>query len=125
MSLTHAPVDEGIIADLDAQVRAQVQRDGVDPQRETSAVRRLAERVVRDHDRRSLTGAVPSITDREQVVDALVANVAGLGPLQKYLDDPEVEEIWINDPARVFIARDGRHELTPVVLTRAQVHELV
>ena len=125
MSLTHAPVDEGIIADLDAQVRAQVQRDGVDPQREGSAVRRLAERVVRDHDRRSLTGAVPSITDHEQVVDVLVANVAGLGPLQKYLDDPEVEEIWINDPARVFVARDGRHELTPVVLTSAQVHELV
>jgi pilus assembly protein CpaF len=125
MSLTHAPVDEGIIADLDAQVRAQVQRDGVDPQRESGAVRRLAERVVRDHDRRSLTGAVPSITDHDQVVDVLVANVAGLGPLQKYLDDPEVEEIWINDPARVFVARDGRHELTPVVLTRAQVGELV
>ena len=125
MSLTQASVDDGIIADLDALVRAQVQRDGVDPQRESSAVRRLAERVVRDHDRRSLTGAVPSITDHDQVVDVLVANVAGLGPLQKYLDDPEVEEIWINDPARVFIARDGRHELTPVVLSRAQVLELV
>src|SRR6478672_2095838 len=80
MSLTHAPVDEGIIADLDAQVRAQVQRDGVDPQRESSAVRRLAERVVSDHDRRSLTGAVPSITDHDRVVDVLVANVAGLLP---------------------------------------------
>ncbi len=125
MSLTHASVDEEIIAALDAQVRDEVQRDGVDPQRESSAVRRLAERVVRDHDRRSLTGAVPSISDHDQVVDVLVANVAGLGPLQRYLDDPEVEEIWINDPARVFVARNGRHELTPVVLTRAQVGELV
>jgi pilus assembly protein CpaF len=125
MSLTHASVDEEIIASLDAQVRDQVQRDGVDPQREGTAVRRLAERVVREHDRRSLTGAVPSIGDHDQVVDVLVANVAGLGPLQRYLDDPEVEEIWINDPARVFIARHGRHELTPVVLTRAQVDELV
>src|SRR4051795_12048746 len=32
---------------------------------------------------------------------------------------------WINDPARVFVARRGRHELTPVILTRAQVAELV
>ena len=101
MSLTHASVDEEIIATLDAQVRDQVQRDGVDPQRESSAVRRLAERVVREHDRRSLTGAVPSISDHDQVVDGLVANVAGLGPLQRYLDDPEVEEIWINDPGLV------------------------
>jgi pilus assembly protein CpaF len=23
--------------------------------------------------------------------------VAGFGPLQRYLDDPTVEEIWIND----------------------------
>jgi len=125
MSLTNASFDEDIIATLDVQVRAHVQRDGVDPQRESSAVRRLAERVVRDHDRRSLTGAVPSIADHDHIVDVLVANVAGLGPLQRYLDDPEVEEIWINDPARVFVARNGRHELTPVVLTRTQVDELV
>ena len=26
--------------------------------------------------------------------------VAGFGPLQKYLDDPTVEEIWINEPGR-------------------------
>ncbi len=24
--------------------------------------------------------------------------VAGFGPLQQYFDDPEVEEIWINQP---------------------------
>ena len=35
---------------------------------------------------------------RVVTLQLLVANVAGLGPLQKYLDDPEVEEIWINDP---------------------------
>ncbi|MDO8308070.1 MAG: hypothetical protein Q7V58_06915 [Actinomycetota bacterium] len=23
--------------------------------------------------------------------------VAGFGPLQKYLDDPEIEELWINE----------------------------
>lgn len=28
-------------------------------------------------------------------------------------------------PSRVFVARNGKHELTPVVLTRSQVAELV
>jgi pilus assembly protein CpaF len=31
----------------------------------------------------------------------------------------------INDPSRVFIARHGRHEHTNLVLTSAQVQELV
>ncbi len=51
--------------------------------------------------------------------------VAGFGPLQRYLDDPKVEEIWINEPSRVFIARDGRHELTTTVLTEEEVCDLV
>jgi pilus assembly protein CpaF len=59
------------------------------------------------------------------VVGELVARVAGFGPLQRYLDDPEVEEIWINEPSRVFVARAGRHELTTTILTTAQVQELV
>lgn len=33
--------------------------------------------------------------------------------------------MWINDPSRVFIARNGRHELTTLVLTGVQVRELV
>ncbi|MCL3838739.1 hypothetical protein [Aeromicrobium duanguangcaii] len=37
----------------------------------------------------------------------------------------EVEELWINQPERVFVARDGRHELTSVMLTTEQVRELV
>jgi pilus assembly protein CpaF len=33
--------------------------------------------------------------------------------------------VWINDPSRVFIARRGRHELTNLMLSAAQVHELI
>ena len=80
---------------------------------------------VRDHDQRSLTGAVRPVDDPDRVVDELVARVSGLGPLQPYLDDPTVEEIWINEPNRVFVARDGRHELTTTILTAEQVRDLV
>jgi pilus assembly protein CpaF len=31
----------------------------------------------------------------------------------------------VNDPSRVFVARQGRHELTNLILTSAQVTELV
>jgi len=114
-----------VITSLDAALRDSVRREGVDPQRDVTSVRRIAERVVADHDQRSLTGAVAPVEDPQGVVDELIANLSGFGALQKYLDDPEVEEIWINEPSRVFVARRGRHELTPTILTAAQVDELV
>ncbi len=107
-----------LVGDLDQQLRDVVRREGVDPQLETTRVRRLAEEVVRAHDERSLTGVVTPVPDPVGVVGELVARVSGFGPLQRFLDDPEVEEIWINDPSRVFIARNGRHELTNVILSR-------
>ncbi|MFT4264560.1 MAG: ATPase, T2SS/T4P/T4SS family [Nocardioides sp.] len=110
---------------LDASVRERVRREGVDPQADHAVVRRIAETVVREHDERALTGRVATLDDTAGVVGELVARVAGFGLLQPLLDDPSIEEIWINDPSRVFVARAGRHELTNLMLTADQVEELV
>lgn len=47
------------------------------------------------------------------------------GPLKSLIADDEIEEIWINNPSRIFIARDGRSELTNLVLTKESVHDLI
>lgn len=125
MTTEVSPTPASLVDDLDRQVRAAVRRDGVDPQRDAHLVRAIAERVVDEHDDLSLTGAVQPVADRPIVVAELVARISGFGPLQKYLDDPEVEEVWVNDPSRVFVARQGRHELTTTMLTHAEVRELV
>ena len=125
MSLIYADSHGELVETLDAQLRELVRRDGIDPQRDAGMVRRIAERIVVDHDQRSLTGAVAPVPDQDAVVEELVARVSGFGALQRYLDDPTVEEIWINDPSRVFVARAGRHELTSTILSAAQVSELV
>ncbi len=114
-----------LVESLDERVRDRVRREGVDPQRDAVVVRQIAEGVVRDHDQRSLTGSVAPLADVDAVVGELVARVSGFGPLQPFLDDPTVEEIWVNDPSRVFVARNGRHELTNLMLTTGQVQELV
>ena len=125
MSVVAADAHAELVESLDQRVREAVRREGVDPQREALVVRRLAEAVVRAHDERSLTGIVAPVSDVDSMVGELVARVSGFGPLQPFLDDPTVEEVWINDPSRVFIARRGRHELTNLMLTSAQVQELV
>ncbi|KQZ67405.1 CpaF family protein [Nocardioides sp. Root151] len=125
MTTTYADAHAALVSELDARVREVVRRDGVDPQSEAAVVRRIAEQVVRAHDERSLTGQVASVPDPQGVVGELVARVSGFGPLQPYLDDPSVEEVWINDPSQVFVARHGRHELTNTVLTTGEVQELV
>ena len=98
MSLTYADAHGELIETLDAALRSAVRAEGVDPQRDAGVVRRLAGQVVGEHDQRSLTGAVLPVTDHDAVVEELVARVSGFGALQRYLDDPTVEEIWINDP---------------------------
>src|SRR4051812_5392741 len=128
MSLTQrrtANAHDELVEELDQHVRELVRREAIDPQRDAALVRRIAESVVRDHDDRSLTGVVAPVPDVDSMVGELVARVSGFGPLQPFLDDPAVEEVWINDPSRVFVARHGRHELTNLVLTSAQVQELV
>ena len=114
-----------LAATLAEVVRERVRDEGLDPQADPRAVRGIADQVVQAHDPRSLTGAVEPLEDAPALVDDLVARVSGYGPLQRYLEDPAVEEIWINDPARVFVARHGRHELTTTILTAEEVRELV
>jgi len=125
MAVAYADAHGALVETLDARVRELVRRDGVDPQAEVALVRRIAEDTVRAHDERSLTGQVAPVPDPQAMIGELVARISGFGPLQPYLDDDSVEEIWINEPSQVFVARNGRHELTTTVLTRMQVAELV
>ena len=47
------------------------------------------------------------------------------GPLQELIDNSEVEEIWINSPSQVFVARSGQSELTNLILTKEVVQDLI
>jgi pilus assembly protein CpaF len=84
---------------------------------------RLVDEVVADYRDRYLAGGLPPLRDDD--VELLHHRIGGFGALTRLLEDPEVEEIWINEPGRVFAARRGEHELTTIVLSRAEVEELV
>ncbi|MFW2513884.1 CpaF family protein [Demequina sp. SO4-13] len=110
---------------IESQVRERIRTTGLDPVREAAAVRILVDDALSAWEHRALAGSVPALTDPSSAARSLMDNVAGLGPLQRYLEDPEVEEIWINSPSQVFVARGGVSELTPTLLTESQVRDLV
>ena len=113
------------ISTVEDEVRELVRRRGLDPVADPAAVRRLVDEVITDYDERSLSGTLPQLADRGMAARQVFDAVAGFGPLQQYLDDPTVEEIWINEPTKVFVARRGVHELTTTILTADEVRDLV
>jgi pilus assembly protein CpaF len=110
---------------VEGEVRELVRRRQLDPVLEPEATRRLVDEVLSDYLDRAAMSALPPLGDTAAAARTVFDQVAGFGPLQQYLDDPAVEEIWINEPGRVFVARRGRSELTTVILTSEEVADLV
>ena len=110
---------------IESEVRELVRRRGVDPVRDPDQVRLIVDDVIAEYGDRALSSSLPPVGDEREVARSVLDSVAGFGPLQRWFDDPEVEEIWINEPGRVFIARRGRTELTTTILAPSQVYELV
>ena len=110
---------------VETEVRNRVRVRGIDPLTDPRSVRLVVDEVLADYAQRSLGSQAVPIADGERLARDVVDAVAGLGPLQQYLDDPDVEELWINAPGRVFVARSGRSELTPTLLKSEQVRDLV
>jgi pilus assembly protein CpaF len=110
---------------IETEVRDIVRRQSLDPLSEREAVRRIVDDVVNRYGERSLAVTLPALADPPETGHEVFNAVAGYGAIQKYLDDPSVEEIWINEPSRVFVARNGRSELTTTVLTHDEVRDLV
>jgi pilus assembly protein CpaF len=46
--------------------------------------------------------------ERERLVEEILDNILGLGPLEPLLRDPEVSDIMINGPRVVFVERKGK-----------------
>jgi pilus assembly protein CpaF len=110
---------------VEGEVRELVRRRSLDPVLEPDATRGLVDDVIADYLDRALISALPPLGDPVAASRSVFDQVAGFGALQPYLDDPTVEEIWVNEPGRIFVARHGRSELTTVILTADQVSDLV
>jgi pilus assembly protein CpaF len=63
--------------------------------------------------------ALLSERERGQLRRLVTERSLGLGPLEPLLADPEVEEVMVNGPGRVYVERRGRIEPTAVAFASA------
>jgi len=51
---------------------------------------------------------------RKRVIDTVCDDFLGFGPLQQFMDDPEITEIMVNGPWKVYIEKKGTKVLSEV-----------
>lgn len=47
-------------------------------------------------------------TDRREITVDVIDNILGYGPIQAFLDDPEITEVMVNNPQTIYVERAGR-----------------
>jgi pilus assembly protein CpaF len=83
----------------------------------------VLDKITRDELRRELAplirdllaadGIALNTGEYQRLVDEVIDEVLGLGPLEPYLKDPTVSDILVNTHKRVYIERNGKLEETP------------
>ena len=113
------------VAAITDRVRHRVRSEGVDLLHSSERAERYVRDAVREYAERALGGGMPMLGDEDAAASHVLAALTGFGPLQPFFDDPEVEEIWVNDASRVFIARRGVSTEVAVRMTPAELTDLV
>lgn len=53
-----------------------------------------------------------TLAERQRLVQEIIDDVLGLGPLEKFLADNDITEIMVNGPDKVYVERNGKLTLT-------------
>ena len=56
-----------------------------------------------------------NFTEQRELVESLIADMLGLGPLEPLIADETVSDIMVNGPKQVYVERRGKLEITDVV----------
>ena len=106
-------------------IAQRVRELGINPREDSQQLAEVVKETFRRFALDDPIGRQMSSDELDSLRAKIVANISGFGPLQPLLDDPEIEEIWCNSPERVFVARSGQTELTPILLSSEEVRDLV
>jgi len=66
------------------------------------------------------TGELDPHLDRDELIEDVLNEALGLGPLETWLADDSVSEIMVNSPTQVYVEREGRLERVEKAFSSAQ-----
>jgi len=107
------------------RVRARLRSRGIEPALDADAARAVAQAEVRRFNDLALTQGGLLVDDETACLRDVLASLGGFGALQPLLDDPEIEEIWLNGPDSIHIARHGVAERIDLRLTGEGMRDLI
>ncbi|MBS5748187.1 MULTISPECIES: CpaF family protein [Actinotignum] len=110
---------------IEERVRATIRHRGIDPRRDAAFLANIVGETLSTFNDESVRGEHAALADTESVRSHLISQLSGYGPLQKFFDDPQVEEIWINAPDKIFVARSGVSTRIDLTMTEDEIHTLV
>ncbi|HET9259778.1 MAG TPA: hypothetical protein VFP42_06565, partial [Acidimicrobiia bacterium] len=93
---------------------------GLDPERETDAVRDLLEATVREYQQRAHLGNGRSLADPKATLDRLVRSVTGRNPLRDLIERDDVEEIFVEGEKVTYLEAGGMLRSCPVPTSEAE-----
>lgn len=91
---------DAVTREVAARVQDHLRAEQIDPSRDPARAKQLVTVEVRRHNDFAPARGDALILDEDVVTREVLAVIAGLGPLQHLLEDPSVEEIWINAELR-------------------------
>ncbi len=100
-------VHERIVHEMDSDLIREA-----DPEEQREVLRPQVEEMLLEQSSRD--GVELGRDEHERMLEDLLDEILGLGPIEELLDDPEVTEVMINGYDTIFVERDGRLQLTNV-----------
>lgn len=104
-------------------VREQILAEGEEVASGNPLERRTATAIDQVLHAKAMAGEV--FTDETSLRTGLDEQLYGFGVLQPYLLDPQIEEIWINRPDQIFVARSGTVQCISLDLDSTTIRTLV
>ncbi len=90
------------------QALEAVEEEKLDVQGNPDAVSRLVARIVDEYQSRAHQGAATALRDSADMIRRVLHSITGFGAVGALLDDPTVEEIFIEGPHITYIDASGR-----------------
>ncbi|MBV8196185.1 MAG: CpaF family protein [Candidatus Dormibacteraeota bacterium] len=103
---THAPLRSKVHQRLVEELAGNT--DSAPPDVVRQRIAELVNEVVQE------TAVTMSRQDRQRVIETIINDVLGLGPLEDLLSNPDVTEIMVNGPRQVYIEQQGKISLSDV-----------